>query len=109
MADSPRINNKFEVRKMILKIIALVFGYLLCGVGTLELLKLHDRHSDWINRWVDSFDETDETFVVILFPALLLMMLLWAIGKAIAFFTKVVRTVFTTIVYTIIALVKGDK
>lgn len=94
---------------MILKIIALVFGYLLGGVGTLELVKLHDRHSEWINRWGDDSDELDEVMVVVLFPVLLLMILLWAIGKAIAFFIKVVRTVFTTIVYTIIALVKGDK
>lgn len=94
---------------MILKIIALVFGYLLCGVGTLELVKLHDRHSDWINRWADDSDESEEVFVVVLFPVLLLMILLWTIEIAIAFFIKVVRTVFTTFVYTIIALVKGDK
>lgn len=94
---------------MILKIIALVFGYLLCGVGTLELVKLHDRHSDWINRWADDSDESEEVFVVVLFPVLLLMILLWMIEIAIAFFIKVVRTVFTTFVYTIIALVKGDK
>ena len=94
---------------MIIKIIAFVFGYLLCGVGTLELVKLHDRHSDWINRWFDDFDELDDVFVVVMFPAWLLMILLWAIGKASALFIKVVRTVFTTIVYIIIALVKGDK
>ena len=94
---------------MILKIIALTFGYMLCGIGTLELLKLHDRHSDWINRWVEDSDELEESFIVIIFPAFLLMMLFWVIGKAIAFFTKAVRTAFTTIVYTIIALVKGDK
>ena len=91
---------------MILKIIALVFGYLLGGVGTLELLKLHDRHSEWVNRWVDDSDELDEVFVVVLFPLLLPMILLWAIGKAIAFFIKAVRTVFTTLIYTIVALVK---
>jgi ABC-type transport system involved in cytochrome bd biosynthesis fused ATPase/permease subunit len=94
---------------MIFKIIGLIFGYLLCGVGTLELVKLHDRHSEWINRWVDDSDELDEVFVVVLFPVLLLMILLWAIGKAIAFFIKVVRTVFITIVYIIVALVKGEK
>ena len=94
---------------MILKIIALVFGYMLCGVGTLELLKLHDRHSDWIDKWVEDSDELEEAFVVTIFPAYLLMILFWVIGKSIAFFTKAVRTVFTTIVYTIVALIKGDK
>lgn len=94
---------------MILKIIGLIFGYLLCGVGTLELVKLHDRKVDWINRWVDDSDELDEVFVVVLFPVLLLMMLLWAIGKAIALFIKAVRTVFTTIVYTIVALIRGKN
>ena len=94
---------------MILKIIAFTFGYMLCGVGILELLKLHDRHSEWIDRWVEDSDELEESFVVIIFPAYLLMMLFWVMSKVIAFFTKAVRTVFTTIVYMIVALVKGDE
>lgn len=94
---------------MILKIIAFAFGYLLCGVGTLELLKLHDRHSEWIDKWVEDSDELEESFVVTIFPAYLLMLLFWAIGKAIAFFTKAVRTIFTIIVYTIVALVKEKR
>lgn len=80
---------------MILKIIALVFGYLLCGVGTLELVKLHDRKVDWINRWVDDSDELDEVFVVVLFPVLLSMMLLWAIGKAIALYLDIYNCCFS--------------
>ena len=36
--------------EMILKIIRAVFVYLLCGVGVLELIRLHDRYSDWMSE-----------------------------------------------------------
>ena len=94
---------------MILKVIAFIFAYLLCGTGTLELIRLHDRHSNWLDRWADDADETDEVMVIVLFPLMLLFMLLWVLGKIIALFTKAIRTVVTTVIYMTIALIKGDN
>lgn len=95
---------------MILKVIAFIFAYLLCGTGTLELIRLHDRHSKWLDKWgADDADETDEVMVIVLFPLMLLFMLLWVLGKIIALFTKTIRTVVTTVIYTTIALIKGDN
>lgn len=48
---------------MILKIIGLVFGYMLCGIGTLELLKLHDRHSDWKSGFIHGLADVQEKVI----------------------------------------------
>lgn len=85
---------------MVLKIIALVFGYLLCGVGVLELVKLHDRKVDWEHEWLYGSDDVEDMFVVILFPIMLIPLILMAVIKGI-------QIVFTTIVYTIVALIRG--
>ena len=98
-----------ESRNMILKIIAFVFGYLLCGVGVLELVRLHDRHTDWIGKWIDDDDEIEQVMVVLLFPVALSFLILLVVGKIVFWFIKIVQTVFTTLIYTIVALVKGDK
>ena len=92
---------------MILRILALVFGYLLCGVGVLELVRFHDRHTDWIGKWMDEDDEIEQVMVVLLFPVALLFLFLWVVRKIVFWFIKTVQTVFTTLIYTIVALVKG--
>lgn len=94
---------------MILKVIAFIFAYLLCGTGTLELIRLHDRHSEWLDRWADDADETEEVMVIVLFPLMLLIMLFWLLKKNIALLAKTIRTVVTMAIYTTIALIKGDN
>jgi len=94
---------------MILKIIALVFGYLLGGVGVLELIRLHDRHTDWIHQWLDRDDELEQVSVVILWPfALVYLLMPWLIGKFVFAFIKVVQIIFTTLTYIVVALIKGN-
>lgn len=96
---------------MILKIIGAVFGYLLCGVVVLELVRLHDRHTtSFIDQWLDD-DELEEVLVVILWPFVLVCFLIpWLIGKLVFAFIRVVRTIFTTLTYLVIALINGrDK
>ena len=95
---------------MELKIIGIVFGYLLCGVGILELIRLHDRHTDFINQWLSFDDEFEQVIVVVLFPFVLVQLIPWLISKCIFAFIRVVQITFTTLTYTIVALMKGkDK
>lgn len=96
---------------MILKIIGAVFGYLLCGVGVLELIRLHDRHTGWLDRWLDCDDELDQVIVVILWPFFLVCLLTpWLISKFVFVFIRVVQMIFTTLTYMVAALITGkDK
>ena len=96
---------------MILKIIGAVFGYLLCGIGVLELVRLHDRHTDWLHQWADCDDELDQVIVVILWPlGLVSLFIPWLIGKFVFAFIRVVQMIFTTLTYMVVALIKGkDK
>jgi len=95
---------------MILKIIGAVFGYLLCGVGVLELIRLHDRHTDYVHQFMDLDDEIEQVIVVVLFPVFLLCLIAGVIGKFVFVFIKAVQMIFTTLAYLIVALIKGkDK
>ncbi len=95
---------------MTIKIIGAVFGYLLCGVGVLELIRLHDRHTDYMHQWLEFDDEFEQVIVVVLFPVVLVYLIPWLIGKFVFAFIRVVQMVFTTLTYMIVALIKGkDK
>ena len=95
---------------MELKIIGAIFGYLLCGVGVLELIRLHDRHTDYMHQWLMFDDEFEQVITVVLFPVCLLYLIPWLIGKFVFVFIKVVHMIFTTLAYMIVALIKGkDK
>lgn len=95
---------------MELKTIGIVFGYLLCGVGVLELIRLHDRHTDFINQWLNFDDELEQVIVVVLFPFILVQLIPWLIGKCIFAFIRVVQITFTALTYIVVALMKGkDK
>ena len=91
---------------MILKIIGAVFGYLLCGVGVLELIRLHDRHTNYIDQWLEYDDESEQVIAVVLFPIILVYIIPWLIGKFVFVFIKVVQMIFTTLTYMIVALIK---
>ena len=95
---------------MILKIIGVVFIYLLCGVGVLELIRLHDRHVGYIHQWLASGDELEQVIVVVLYPFFLVILIPWLICKFVFVFIKVVQMIFTTLTYIIVALMSGkDK
>lgn len=96
---------------MILKIIGAVFGYLLCGVGVLEIIRLHDRHTDYIDQLLGYDDEIEQVIVVVLYPFFLVGFFIpWLIGKFVFVFIRVVQMIFTTLTYMVVALIKGkDK
>ena len=91
---------------MILKIIVFTFLYLLCGVGVLELFKLHDRHvEDYEYQWLEN-DESEGIIITLFFPIYLMFTIPWLIGK----FIRVVEIIFTALTYIVMALIKSkDK
>lgn len=103
--------RQIRSRNMILKIIGGIFGYLLCGVGVLELIRLHDRHTDYIDQWLEYDDESEQVIVVVLFPYFLVCLFIpWLIGKFVFAFIRVVQMIFTTLTCIVVALIKGkDK
>lgn len=92
---------------MILKVILGIFLYLLIGVGVLEIVKWHDRNVDWVDAWI-MFEEFEVLCVVFWFIPLTLIVF-WLLYLGLYQFIRITRIFFTTIVYTVIALVKGDK
>ena len=91
---------------MILKVILGILLYLLIGVGVLEIVKWHDRNVDWVDAWI-MFDEFEVLCVVFwIFP--LMWIVFWLLYKGLYQFIRITRIFFTTIVYTVIALLKGE-
>lgn len=89
-----------------IKVLIFIIMYLLCGIGTLELILFHDRKVDGLfDKWEGDLDTTDQTIVVILFPMFIVLILFWAIGLII----KGLRVFITTIVYSLVALIRGNK
>ena len=97
------------IAKMIIKIILGIFAYLLCGVATLELYFWRDRHCE---SEMDKFVEDDEIWqviVVVFFPFFLFLAILYVTYKGLLLIIRLIRTLFTTIIYLIIALIKGEQ
>lgn len=92
---------------MILKVILGIFLYLLIGVGVLEIVKWHDRNVDWVDTWI-MFEEF-EVLCVVFWILPLMLIVFWLLYLGLYQFIRITRIFFTTIVYTVIALVKGDK
>ena len=86
-----------------------IFLYLLIGVGVLSILLWHDRHvKDSFDTWISDIEEFQVLAVVFwIFP--LMWIILWAIYKAVQGFIRLIQVFFTTLVYTVGAIIKGNK
>lgn len=49
---------------MIIKVILIIFVYLLIGIAVLEGVLWRDRKVSWYDRWMDATDEIDQTLTV---------------------------------------------
>lgn len=99
---------------MIIKVILIIFVYLLIGIAVLEVELWHDRKVDFIERWVkDPTDDVEVTMTVIFWPAIFLMMVAFILF--IYLFTglnhliKGIRIFFTTIIYLIDAIIDKKR
>ena len=93
-----------------IKVLIFIILYLLCGIGTLELISFHDRKVDRLfDKWADDLDTTEQTIVVILCPLFIVLILFWAVGKGLGLIIKGLRVFITTIVYSLVALIRGTN
>lgn len=86
---------------MIIKIMLLIFAYLLVGIAVLEWVLWLDRKTSSSDKWINEKDDWEQTITVILWPVVLPMLGIYVL----TYLIKGVRIFFTTIVYLIAALI----
>lgn len=86
---------------MIIKVILIIFAYLLIGIAVLEWVLWSDRKTSSSDKWINDEDDWEQTMTVILWPVILPM--LWIYG--LKYLIKGVRIFFTATVYIIAALI----
>lgn len=94
---------------MIIKIMLLIFAYLLIGIAVLEGMLWRDRKVSFIDKWLDDHDDWEQTMTVILWPVVLPMLWVYLLYIGLKHLIKGVRIFFTTIVYLIAAIIDKDR
>lgn len=102
---------------MIVKVMLIIFAYLLIGCAILEITLWHDRKVDLTETWLsDPKDEVEQNLTAILWPFIIpelftriLVIVIEFMFKETGILIKVVRIFFTTLVYLIAAIIDKDK
>lgn len=90
---------------MIIKVILIIFAYLLIGIAVLEGTLWLDRKDGHTDKWVDEDEDTEQTLAVILWPVILPMLWIYLLNIGLKHLIKGVRIFFTAIVYIIAAII----
>ncbi len=98
---------------MIIKVILIIFAYLLIGCAILEIILWHDRKVDFTDTWLsDPKDEVEQNLTVILWPFIIpelciriLAIVIELMFKETGILIKGIRVIFTTMVYVIAAII----
>lgn len=90
---------------MIIKVILIIFAYLLIGIAVLECILWRDRREGFIERWVDTTDDVEQVLAVILWPAILPALGFYLLCIGLMHLIKGVRIFFTATVYLIAAII----
>lgn len=102
---------------MIIKVILIIFAYLLIGCAILEIILWHDRKVDLTDTWLsDPKDEVEQNLTVILWPFIIpelciriLVIVIEFMFKETGILIKGIRVIFTTLVYVIAAIIDKDR
>lgn len=94
---------------MIIKVILIIFVYLLIGIAVLEVMLWRDRKVSFIDKWVDAEDEVEQTMTVILWPVILPMLWVYLLNIGLKRLIKGVRIFFTATVYIIAAIIDKER
>ncbi len=94
---------------MIIKVILLIFAYLLIGIAVLEVVLWHDRKVGSYDNWIDEDDEIDQSLAVMMWPILIPTLSIYILHIGLKHLIKGVRIFFTTIVYLIAAMIDKDR
>ena len=90
---------------IIIKIILIIFAYLLIGIAVLEIMLWHDRKVGFIDKWVGETDDVELVLVVTCWPVTIPVLGLYILFIGLKHLIKGVRIFFTTIVYLIAAII----
>lgn len=94
---------------MIIKIILIIFAYLLIGIAVLEVMLWHDRKVGFFDKWIDETSDWEQTSAVILWPIVLPMIWIYVLHLGLKHLIKGVRIFFTAIVYLMAAIIDKDS
>lgn len=90
---------------MIIKVMLVIFIYLLIGIAVLEIMLWRDRKVGFIDKWIDETSDYEQTSVVILWPIALPMVWIYLLFIGLKHLIKGVRIFFTATVYIIAAII----
>lgn len=90
---------------MLIKIMLLIFAYLLIGIAVLEVMLWRDRKVSFIDKWIDETSDWEQTMTVILWPVILPMLWVYLLNIGLKRLIKGVRIFFTATVYIIAAII----
>lgn len=94
---------------MIIKVILIIFAYLLIGIAVLEGILWRDRKVSFIDKWADETDDVELVLIVIFWPVAIPVLGLYILFIGLKHLIKGVRIFFTTIIYLIAAIIDKDR
>lgn len=94
---------------MIIKVILIIFAYLLMGIAVLEGMLWRDRRESFIDRWLDTDDDVEQVMVVTLWPVAIPLLGVYILFIGLKHLIKGVRIFFTAIAYLIAAIIDKER
>ena len=90
---------------MIIKVILIIFVYLIIGIAVLEGILWRDRKVSFIDKWIDDDDDVEQSLVVVSWPVMIPILGIYILYLGLKYLIKGVRIFFTAIVYLIAAII----
>ena len=90
---------------MIIKVILIIFAYLLVGIAVLEWVLWLDRKTSSSDKWINEEDDWEQSLVVVSWPVMIPILGIYILYLGLKYLIKGVRIFFTAIVYLIAAII----
>lgn len=90
---------------IVIKVILIIFAYLMVGIAILEGLLWYDRHHYSNYTWIE--DDFDQVIIVTCWPFVLIPIIFAILYIGLVYFIKGTRIFFTTIVYLLAAIISN--
>lgn len=95
---------------MIIKVMLVIFIYLLIGIAVLEIMLWRDRKVDYIKRLIeDPKDDAELITTVVYWPVLVIVLGIYILYFGLKHLIKGTRIFFTAIVYLVAAIIDMER